>query len=50
AVRVHAATDAATARARLRDGELRIILPKLTERRGREILVPIDTEPLVPQG
>ena len=44
AVRVHAAIDAANARARLRDGELRIILPKLTERRGREMLVHIETD------
>jgi HSP20 family protein len=48
AVRVHAAIDAARARARLRDGELRIILPKVTERRGREILVAIDAEPAPP--
>jgi HSP20 family protein len=44
AVRVHAAVDAAKARARLREGELRIILPKIAEQRGREILVTIDTE------
>lgn len=50
AVRVHAPIDASKARARLRDGELRIILPKLAERRGRELLVAIDTEPIVPQG
>jgi HSP20 family protein len=42
AVRVHAAVDAANARARLKDGELRIVLPKIAERRGREIIVPID--------
>ena len=50
AVRVHAAIDASKARARLREGELRIVLPKITERRGREILVAIDTEPIAPQG
>jgi HSP20 family protein len=44
AVRVHAAVDAARARARLKDGELRIILPKLPERRGREIAIEIETE------
>lgn len=49
AVRVHAAIDAAKARARLRDGELRIMLPKIAERRGREILVAIDTEAVTPQ-
>jgi len=48
AVRVHAAIDAAKARARLREGELRIILPKIAEQRGREILVAIDTEPVTP--
>jgi HSP20 family protein len=50
AVRVHAAVDAAKARARLKDGELRIILPKLAERRGREVLVPIDTDHASPAG
>jgi HSP20 family protein len=44
AVRVHAAIDAGKARARLRQGELRIVLPKLQERRGREILVPVESE------
>lgn len=44
AVRVHAAIDAAQARARLKDGELRILLPKLPERRGREIAVPIEVD------
>jgi HSP20 family protein len=45
AVRVHAAIDAANTRARLKDGELRIVLPKFAERRGREIAIAIDTEP-----
>ncbi|MGE3188240.1 MAG: Hsp20/alpha crystallin family protein [Vicinamibacterales bacterium] len=45
AVRVHAAIDAGRARARLQDGELRIVLPKIPERRGREILVPVETGP-----
>jgi HSP20 family protein len=44
AVRVHAAIDATNAKARLKDGELRIILPKIQERRGREILLTIDTD------
>lgn len=44
AVRVHAAIDAAKTRARLKDGELRIILPKLPERRGQEIVVAIDID------
>jgi HSP20 family protein len=44
AVRLHVAIDAAHARARLRDGELRILLPKIADRRGRELMVPIETE------
>jgi HSP20 family protein len=45
AIRIHAAIDAANARARLRDGELRVIVAKVTERRGREILIPIEKDP-----
>lgn len=45
AVRVHVAIDAARARARLVNGELRIALPKLAERRGREFIVPIEPGP-----
>ena len=41
AVRVHAAIDAAKATATLKDGELRVRLPKLDERRGQPIMVPI---------
>jgi HSP20 family protein len=44
AVRIHAAIDATKAHARLKDGELRIILPKMQDRRGREILVTIETD------
>ncbi len=44
AVRVHAAIDASKTRARLKDGELRIVLPKVTERRGREIIITIETD------
>jgi HSP20 family molecular chaperone IbpA len=43
AVRVHAAVDAARARARLADGELRIALPKIQDRRGQEYLVAVET-------
>jgi HSP20 family protein len=50
AVRVHAAIDAANARARLREGELRIILPKIAERRGRDVLVAIETDPPATAG
>ncbi|MGD9906384.1 MAG: Hsp20/alpha crystallin family protein [Vicinamibacterales bacterium] len=44
AVRIHAAVEASRATATFRDGELRISLPKIEERRGRGIAVPI-TEP-----
>jgi HSP20 family protein len=43
AVRVTGAVDAAGARARLSQGELRVVLPRREERRGQGILVPIDT-------
>ena len=45
AVRIHAAVDASQVRARLKEGELRVILTKIQERRGREVLVPVETEP-----
>jgi len=45
AVRLHVAIDASHARARLRDGELRIVLPKIPERRGREMMLTIETAP-----
>ena len=45
AVRISAAIDGAQARARLASGELRIVLPRLKERRGGGILVPIDSQP-----
>ncbi|MDH4063755.1 MAG: Hsp20/alpha crystallin family protein [Acidobacteriota bacterium] len=44
AVRVDVAVDASGARATLAHGELRIVLPKIAERRGREILVPIEAD------
>ncbi len=44
AVRVHAAIDAAKATATLRDGELRVRLPKLNERRGQAIMVPVTSD------
>jgi len=43
-VRMAAACDAGNARATLQDGELRISLPKIAERRGRALRVPIATE------
>jgi HSP20 family protein len=42
AVRLHRAVNAGQARATLANGELRIVVPKLEERRGREILVPVE--------
>jgi HSP20 family protein len=42
AVRIHAAVDTGRARATLANGELRIVLPRIDERRGREILVPVE--------
>ena len=44
AVRLHVAIDASQARARLKEGELRILLPKIPDRRGREVILPIETD------
>ena len=41
AVKLSGAIDVSRADARLRDGELRIILPRLDERRGREHRIPV---------
>ncbi|MDP2322235.1 MAG: Hsp20/alpha crystallin family protein [Acidobacteriota bacterium] len=43
AVRVAGAVDAGGARARLSQGELRVVLPRRDERRGQGLLIPIDT-------
>ncbi len=43
AVRLPGAFDAGQASAKLEDGELRIVIPKIAERRGREIAVPISS-------
>jgi HSP20 family protein len=43
AVRLSGAFDGGRARAVLQGGELRVVLPRLDERRGREILVPVAT-------
>ena len=43
AVKVNAAIDGAQARARMANGELRVVLPRITERRGAGLLVPIET-------
>ena len=42
AVRINAAIDGAHANARLANGELRIVLPRIAERRGAGLLVPIE--------
>lgn len=41
-VRLHGSFDGANARATLQGGELRIVVPRLEERRGSEIVIPID--------
>lgn len=43
AVRIAGAVDAGQARARLSQGELRVVLPRREERRGQGVLIPIDT-------
>ncbi len=43
AIRVQSAVDASAARARLVNGELHVVLPRLQERRGQGILVPVET-------
>ena len=41
AVKLSGAIDVARAEARLRDGELRLILPRIDDRRGREHRIPV---------
>jgi HSP20 family protein len=41
-VRLPGACDAARARAALRAGELSLSVPRIAERRGRQIMVPIE--------
>jgi HSP20 family protein len=43
AVKLGGACDASRATATLVAGELRIVLPRVEERRGREIRIPVDT-------
>ena len=43
AVRIAGAVQADQTRARLSQGELRVVLPRREERRGQGVLVPIDT-------
>ena len=44
AVRIGGAVDAGQARATLRQGELRIVFPRIEERRGRQIRIAIGTD------
>jgi HSP20 family protein len=44
AVRVHAAIDASKTSATLKDGELRVRLPKIDDRRGRGVLVTVTSD------
>jgi HSP20 family protein len=44
AVRLTGAFDAGKARARLADGRLSIVVPKVEDQRGREILVPVEEQ------
>lgn len=43
AVRINSAIDGAQVRARLVNGELRVVLPRIAERRGTGLLIPIDS-------
>jgi HSP20 family protein len=43
AVRIGGAVDAGRARATLEAGELRVVVPRIDERRGREIRIAIET-------
>jgi HSP20 family molecular chaperone IbpA len=43
AVRISGAVDAGRARATLQTGELRVVIPRIDERRGQEIRIPIET-------
>lgn len=43
AVKINAAIDGSQVKARLANGELRVVLPRITERRGAGQIVPIET-------
>jgi HSP20 family protein len=45
AVRINAAIDASQAKARLANGELRVVLPRIADRRGVGLLVPVESSP-----
>ena len=42
-IRIAGAVDAGRARATLSSGELRVVVPRITERRGREIRIAVET-------
>jgi HSP20 family protein len=42
AVRVNAAIDGSQAKARLANGELRVVLPRIAERRGTGLLIAVE--------
>jgi HSP20 family molecular chaperone IbpA len=44
AVRLSGAFDAGRARAKIESGQLRIVLPRMEDRRGRMYTVPVDAE------
>jgi HSP20 family protein len=44
AVHLTGAFDAGAARATLKAGELRVVLPRIADRRGREIRIPVQAE------
>ena len=48
AVRVNGSFDIPRARATIRDGELTVVLPKLTERRGRAHQIPVSSASAAP--
>ena len=43
AVRINAAIDGSQAKARMANGELRVVLPRIADRRGAGLIVPIET-------
>lgn len=43
AVRIKTSIDGSQARARLTNGELRVVLPRITERRGTGLVIPIES-------
>jgi HSP20 family protein len=48
AIRLTGALDIARARAHLLNGELRVVMPKIGDRRGAELRIPVETGPAEP--